>query len=120
MGPYCSLRGGFENSTGKVFHMKSKAILTLVAMSAMSLAAFADGGDVYKSKCASCHGADGAGAMAKKLGSRDLNSPDFQKSSDADINTVIAKGKGKMPGYEGKLSNDDIASVVKFVRTLKK
>ena len=101
--------------------MKSKAILILVAMTAMSLTAFAaDGGDVYKAKCASCHGADGAGAMAKKLGSRDLNSADFQKSSDADINTVIAKGKGKMPGYEGKISSDEIAGVTKFLRTLKK
>ena len=52
--------------------------------------------------------------MAKKMGSRDLNSADFQKSSDADIQAVIAKGKGKMPGYEGKISNDDIAAVVKY------
>ena len=101
--------------------MKSKAIFTMVAMAALSLTAFAaDGGETYKAKCASCHGADGAGAMAKKMGSRDLNSADFQKSSDADINTVIAKGKGKMPGYEGKLSNDDISAVTKFIRTLKK
>ncbi len=101
--------------------MKSKAILTVAALAAMSLTAFAaDGGEVYKAKCASCHGADGAGAMAKKMGSRDLNSPEFQKSSDADIQAVVAKGKGKMPGYEGKLSNDDIAAVAKYVRTLKK
>lgn len=101
--------------------MSSKAILTLVAMAAMSLTAFAaDGGEVYKAKCASCHGADGAGAMAKKMGSRDLNSADFQKSSDADIQAVIAKGKGKMPGYEGKLSGDEVTAVAKYVRTLKK
>ena len=88
--------------------MKSKAILTLLALTATAFAA--DGGEIYKSKCASCHGADGAGAMAKKMGSRDLNSADFQKSSDADISGVIAKGKGKMPGYDGKLSKDDIAA----------
>src|ERR1035437_5887673 len=99
--------------------MKSKAMLTLVAMAAMSLMAFADGGEIYKAKCASCHGADGAGAMAKKMGSRDLNSADFQKTSDADIQTVIAKGKGKMPGYDGKLSKDDITAVTKYLRTLK-
>jgi mono/diheme cytochrome c family protein len=101
--------------------MKSKAIFTMVAMAAMSLTAFAaDGGEIYKAKCASCHGADGAGAMAKKMGSRDLNSAEFQSSSDADINAVIAKGKGKMPGYEGKLSADDITAVTKYIRTLKK
>lgn len=101
--------------------MKSKAILTLAAVAAMSLTAFAaDGAEVYKAKCASCHGADGAGAMAKKMGSRDLNSADFQKSSDAEIEGVIAKGKGKMPGYEGKISKDDITAVTKYLRTLKK
>lgn len=114
-------RSRFDNFREKVFQMKSKAILTLAAVAAMSLTAFAaDGAEVYKAKCASCHGADGAGAMAKKMGSRDLNSAEFQKSSDADIQTVIAKGKGKMPGYEGKIGNDDIAGLVKFVRTLKK
>jgi hypothetical protein len=43
-----------------------------------------------------------------------------QKQSDADLNTVIAKGKGKMPGYEGKLTGDQIQELVKFIRTLKK
>lgn len=92
----------------------------MVAIGALSLTAFAaDGSEIYKSKCASCHGANGAGAMAKKLGSRDLNSADFQKSSDADIEKVIADGKGKMPGYAGKLSKDDITAVTKYLRTLK-
>lgn len=101
--------------------MKSKAIFTLIATAALSLTAFAaDGAETYKAKCASCHGADGAGAMAKKMGSRDLNSAEFQKSTDAEINAVIAKGKGKMPGYEGKLSADDITAVTKYIRTLKK
>lgn len=99
--------------------MKSKAILTLAAMAAMSLSAFADGAADYKAKCASCHGADGAGAMAKKMGSRDLNSADFKKTSDADVTAVVAKGKGKMPGYEGKLSKDEIAGVVAYLKTLK-
>ena len=99
--------------------MKVKAILTLAAMAAMSLSAFADGAADYKAKCASCHGADGAGAMAKKMGSRDLNSADFQKTSEADVVAVIAKGKGKMPGYEGKLTADQITAVAKYVKTLK-
>jgi hypothetical protein len=54
------------------------------------------------------------------MGSRDLNSADFQKSSDADIEAVIAKGKGKMPGYDGKISKDDVTAVTKYIRTLKK
>ncbi len=101
--------------------MKTKAILVMVAISALGLSAFAaEGAEIYRSKCASCHGADGGGAMAKKLGSRDLNSVDFQKSSDADITAITKNGKGKMPAYAGKLSDDEIGAVVKYVRTLKK
>ena len=41
------------------------------------------------------------------------------RMSDADLTTVIEKGKKPMPGYEGKLTKDQIADVVKYLRTLK-
>ena len=85
--------------------------------------ALADGGaDLFKAKCAACHGADGAGktAMWQKFNLRDLGSADVQKQSDADLNGIITNGKEKMPAYNGKLSADEISSVVKFIRTLKK
>jgi mono/diheme cytochrome c family protein len=40
--------------------------------------------------------------------------------SDADLNAAITKGKGKMPGYEGKLTADQIQDLVKYIRSLKK
>jgi len=84
--------------------------------------ALADGADIFKAKCAMCHGPDGAGktAMGQKFNLRDLGSADVQKQSDADLNGIITNGKDKMPSYNGKLSADDISSVVKFIRTLKK
>jgi len=80
------------------------------------------GADVFKSKCASCHGASGAGdtAMGKSMKLRDLGSAEVQSQSDADLTNVIAKGKKPMPGYEGKLTNDQIQDLVKYIRTLKK
>lgn len=95
------------------------AILVLLTMLALPLASFADdAADIYKSKCAMCHGADGKGKMA---GTRDLGSADVQKQSDADLTAVITKGKPpKMPGYEGKLTADQIKSLVAYIRTLKK
>ena len=39
--------------------------------------------------------------------------------SDADLITVVSKGKGKMPGYAGKLTDDQIKQVVAHVKTLK-
>jgi cytochrome c6 len=96
------------------------AILAL--MLAPTLAFAADGAAVYKTKCATCHGADGAGqtGMGKTLKLRALGSADVQKTTDADLEKIIADGKGKMPGYKGKLSADEIKAVVAFIRTLKK
>jgi mono/diheme cytochrome c family protein len=95
----------------------------LVVAVALSTASFAEGGaDTYKAKCAVCHGATGAGdtAMGKNLKLRDLGSADVQKQTDDELSTMITKGKGKMPAYDGKLTKDQISEVVKHIRTLKK
>ena len=44
----------------------------------------------------------------------------MQKQSDADLSGIITNGKGKMPKYDGKLTKEQIDSVVQFIRTLKK
>jgi len=84
---------------------------------------FADAGaDLFKTKCAACHGATGAGdtTMGKNLKLRDMGSADVQKQSDDELATIITKGKGKMPAYDGKLTKEQINEVVKYIRTLKK
>ena len=78
-----------------------------------------DGAVLYKSKCQVCHGADGKGSRRTKLGVKDFNAPDVAKETDAEFATVNKKGKGKMPKYDGKLTDDQIAQVVKFIRSLK-
>jgi mono/diheme cytochrome c family protein len=75
-----------------------------------------DGAALYKSKCAMCHGADGA-----KAAGHDLSGADFQKKSDADITAVITDGKPpKMPKYGDKLKPEEIKGLVAYIRTLKK
>ncbi len=93
-------------------------LLTLAAASAIA----ADGAAVFKAKCASCHGADATGqtAVGKTLKIRDFHSADVQKQSDADLTKIITDGKGKMPSFKGKLTNEEIEAVVKYVRTFKK
>lgn len=78
--------------------------------------------DLYKAKCASCHGADGKGetTMGKKMGLKDMGSADVQAMSDADLTAVITNGKDKMPSYKGKLTDAQISDMVKYVRSLKK
>jgi mono/diheme cytochrome c family protein len=90
-------------------------------MALVSSAFAADGAATFKAKCAMCHGADGSAStgMGKSMGLKPLSSPDVQKMSDADLTGLIANGKGKMPAFKGKLSDDEISAVVKYVKTLK-
>ena len=79
-----------------------------------------DGAATYKAKCAACHGADGIGntAAGKSLKARDLRSAEVQKQSDDRLFNLIAKGKGKMPGYEKTLGADKCKELVAYVRHL--
>ena len=100
------------------------SLIVLTIAFAMSISAFAADAtaDVFKSKCASCHGADGKGdtPAGKKMNVKDLASDDVQKQSDAALTGVIEKGKKPMPGYEGKVTKEQIDGLVKWIRTLKK
>lgn len=89
----------------------------------LALPAIADGGaDLYKVKCAGCHGVTGAGdsAVGRKLGVKPLNSAEVQKKTDKDLVQIVTKGAGKMPAFGGKLTDPQIAEVVAFIRSLKK
>jgi cytochrome c6 len=104
----------------QVLIMKNTIILAVTFMLAVSMSSFAaDGGAAYKAKCAGCHGADGS-KTNPAMGVRALSSPEVQTQSDKELIDVTAKGKGKMPGYTGKLSDDEIKATVDFIRTLKK
>ena len=49
--------------------------------------------DVYKAKCAACHGADGKGTAAGvKMGAQPFSSPTVQKMSNAEIVDFIENG----------------------------
>ena len=94
------------------------ALLIVIALPCMA----DDAKATFASKCTPCHGADGSGntPMGKKIGAKSLGSPDVQKKSDADLSKVIGAGSGKMPSFAGKLSADQIAGLVKFVRSFGK
>lgn len=95
-------------------------VLTVIAGLAFSGAAFAQtGAELFKAKCAMCHGPDGT-KENPGMGIKSLAGAEVQKASDADLTTAISKGKGKMPAYAGKLTDDQIKSLVAYVRSLKK
>ena len=104
--------------------MRRMAIFLVLALLALmaSPAAFAeDTAALYKSKCASCHGADGkASTVGKKMGAKDLQDPEVKKNTDAQWTEITAKGKAKMPAYEKKLTADQIKDLVAYMRELSK
>jgi mono/diheme cytochrome c family protein len=98
------------------------AAVILLAASLSGLAfAQNDAAALYKTKCQTCHGADGKGntPMGPKLGVRDFHSPVVAKESDALLFTITKSGKNKMPAYNGKLTDDQIKDLVKYIRSLK-
>jgi cytochrome c6 len=81
-----------------------------------------DAAATFKAKCAVCHGANGDGStnVGKSMKMRDLRSADVQKQTDAELNTIVCCGKGKMPAYQGKLTDEQIKQQVAYMRTLAK
>ena len=79
-----------------------------------------DGEKVYKAKCASCHGPDGAGATpaGKATKVRDFCSDEVKKETDEEWTTIIVKGKNKMPSYDKKITDAEVKEVVAYIRGL--
>ena len=97
------------------------AILFVLGFMMVARPAMADDAEaLYKSKCQVCHGADGKGSAAgQKLGAKDFHSPEVQKETDAELIEITKQGKGKMPPYDKKLTDDQIKQLIKYVRSLK-
>jgi cytochrome c6 len=92
------------------------AIALAVVLSIPLSAHAQDASATYKSKCAMCHGADGA-----KAAGHDFSSAAVQSKSDADLAAVITDGKPpKMPKYGDKLKPEEVKGLVAYIRTLKK
>src|SRR5215831_10472619 len=79
----------------------------------------AEGDAVFKARCTACHGSDGKGKSA-------IGTPDFTSAktlsalSNTDIVDTITNGrKGTiMPACKGKLSDEEIAAVAAYLRSL--
>ena len=79
--------------------------------------------ELYDRNCATCHGKDGRAKTLKgKLKhARDLTDSEWQsRVSDERLFNSIVNGKGKMPAYGKKLSEQEIDSLATYVRAFKK
>ena len=79
--------------------------------------------ELYTKHCASCHGKDGrAKTLKAKLNhARDLTDPVWQeRATDERLFNTIMNGKQKMPGFSKKLAEQEINSLVTYVRSLRR
>ena len=78
---------------------------------------------VYEAKCARCHGDDGEGRtrMAEVVEPPDISDAAWQRQrSNARMIASVTNGLGQMPAFKKKLTRQEIAAAVAYVRTLKR
>ena len=75
------------------------------------------GAQVYKKKCVMCHAIDGTGdtKAGKMMKTPDVNVAEWKNGKTAaDLIKTLSEGLGKMPKYEGKLSEEELAAVAEY------
>ncbi len=108
-------------------HLKRNLLTTVVACSFLALTGAsaqnppADTGllanPVYSKDCAKCHGKTAEG---RHFGGPSLFSPKTAAASTDDLRNVIANGKGRMPKFAGKLSAEEVDTLVRQIQALSK
>lgn len=97
--------------------LAATALLSLVGMPLLP-AEEGEGAVLYARKCAMCHGKDG---VAKKMATNSGNFNDAEWQKGITLEAVIesiTKGKGKMPGNEGKLTPEQITALAEYVKSM--
>jgi mono/diheme cytochrome c family protein len=72
----------------------------------------ATGETTYTQQCSACHAADGTGGTGPSLVAA------YAEGEDLEMIDVILTGDDDMPGFEGTLSDQEIADVWAYVGTL--
>ena len=97
-------------------------VALIIASTATDLRAQASGAEIYKAKCASCHGSDGmAGSgVGKALKVKPATDPTVKKMDEAAMIAAVRDGQGKMRPYKGSLTDAQIKASVDYFRTFVK
>ncbi len=78
---------------------------------------------LYTKNCASCHGKTGLGDGPKARGldthPGDMSAAAYQSQTDGEHFYKTKFGRGEMPKYENKITDEDIWHMVNFMRTFK-
>ncbi len=74
-----------------------------------------DAGAIFADRCSSCHGSTGGGGVGPQLsaGQAAAAFPDIE-----DQVTVVSDGRGRMPSFGNRITDEELRAVVRFTRTL--
>ncbi len=70
---------------------------------------------VYQKQCAKCHGKTAAG---RHFGGPSLVSDKTAAAAADDLRSIITNGKGRMPKFGGKLTAEQIDTVVQQIKAV--
>jgi mono/diheme cytochrome c family protein len=71
------------------------------------------GRQVYQDKCARCHGGSGGGGAGPKLSDGRMVD---EYPDPAAQEQVIRDGRGSMPAWDGRITDDEINAVLRYTR----
>lgn len=72
---------------------------------------------VYEKNCSGCHGKTAEG---RHFAGPSLKSHKVAAASDSDLRNMITNGKGRMPKFTGKLTSEEIDTLVEQIRVFNK
>ena len=74
---------------------------------------------LYERDCAMCHGIDGVASRIGR-GAADLSDADWQERTTVEqIMAVIENGRGQMPAWKNRFSEEEMRAVAEYVKTLR-
>jgi mono/diheme cytochrome c family protein len=101
--------------------MKKLFVLIVFIISSMPVIVFADGRTDFNTNCGSCHGGDARTNAKRAIMLKIDPKRIYLKASEmnkAEMIAITKTGKDKMPAFENKLANDQIAGIVDYIKGL--
>ena len=99
----------------KKFTKASLAVLVIAGFAGIASAQDLSSNQLFKTKCAGCHGPNGEGKAALHT----LPMKEAASKSEAELTKIIENGQGRMPAYKGKLTEAQVKELVSAIKAQK-